>query len=192
MKTLKIYLMGILLLAGDLAMAIEEPDYEVLSETDSYEIRRYAPYIVARVDVEGDAGSAGNEAFRILAGYIFGDNQEDAKMKMTAPVESQRSGSDTDRYTYAFVMESKYTMESLPRPNDPRIRLSEVEPKTVAAVRYSGRWTENNYRRHLAKLRSALSADGVTTRGEPMLARYNSPFTPWFLRRNEILLELDQ
>ena len=110
---------------------------------------------------------------------------------MTAPVASQPAGDDANRYTYAFVMERKYTLESLPRPDDPRIRLSEVEPISMAAVRYTGRWTEKNYRQHLAELRQALAADGVATRGEPLLARYNSPFTPWFLRRNEILLELD-
>ncbi|MBT8067007.1 MAG: heme-binding protein [Gammaproteobacteria bacterium] len=172
-------------------MAIEEPEYEVLSETDIYEIRRYAPYIVAEVDVDGDVDSAGNKAFRILAGYIFGDNDDDTRMKMTAPVASQPAGDNANRHTYAFVMERKYTLESLPRPNDPRIRLSEIEPRTMAAVRYSGRWTEKNYRQHLAELRQALAADGVATRGEPLLARYNSPFTPWFLRRNEVLLELD-
>lgn len=189
MKSFAIFLTTILLLAGDLAMATEEPEYEVLRKSDSYEVRRYAPYIVAEVDVDG---SAGNKAFRILAGYIFGDNQGDEKMKMTAPVESQRIGNEADRYTYRFVMERKYTMESLPKPSDPNIRLKEVEPRTVAAVRYSGRWTEGNYRRHLAKLREALEKDGVATNGEPMLARYDSPFTPWFMRRNEILLEIDE
>lgn len=191
MKITSLWLIMILLFAADPAMAIEEPEYEVLSETDIYEIRRYAPYIVAEVDVDGDAGSAGNKAFRILAGYIFGDNEDDTRMKMTAPVGSQPAGDDANRYTYAFVMERKYTLESLPRPDDPRIRLSEVEPRSMAAVRYTGRWTEKNYRQHLAELRQALAADGVATRGEPLLARYNSPFTPWFLRRNEILLELD-
>ena len=191
MKITSLCLIITLLFAGDLAMAIEEPEYEVLSEADTYEIRRYAPYIVAEVDVDGDADSAGSKAFRILAGYIFGDNEGDTRMKMTAPVASQPAGGDANRHTYAFVMERKYTLESLPRPNDPRIRLSEVEPRTMAAVRYSGRWTEKNYRQHLAELRQALAADGVATRGEPLLARYNSPFTPWFLRRNEVLLELD-
>lgn len=192
MKTLALILSTVLLLAGDLAMAIEEPEYEVLRKSDTYEIRRYEPYIVAEVDVGSDGESGGNSAFRILAGYIFGDNQSDERMSMTAPVASQKAANDTDLYTYAFVMERKYTMESLPLPNDPRIRLTEVEPRTVAAIRYSGRWTEKNYRRHLATLREALSADGVATRGEPMLARYDSPFKPWFLRRNEILLEIDE
>lgn len=192
MKTLASFLTIILLLAGDLAVATEEPEYEVLRKTDAYEIRKYAPYIVAEVDVEGDAGSAGGKAFRILAGYIFGDNQDDERMNMTAPVESQQAASDTDLHTYAFVMESKYTMETLPRPNDSRIRLKRVEPKTVAAVRYSGRWTDKNYRRHLAEFERALSSDGVATQGEPMLARYDSPFTPWFMRRNEIMLEIDE
>ena len=190
MKIIRLCLTISLLFAGGHAMAIEEPEYDVLSKTDTYEIRRYEPYIVAEVDVEGDAGRAGNSAFRILAGYIFGDNQDDVRMKMTAPVESHSAGADTNLTTYAFIMERKYTLASLPRPNDPRIRLLKVEPRTMAAIRYSGRWSEKNYRQHLAQLRQALSADGLKTKGEPLLARYNSPVTPWFLRRNEILLEL--
>jgi hypothetical protein len=188
MKISSILLTTILLLATNLAMALEEPEYEVISATDVYEIRRYEPFIVAEVDVGGDADSAGNRAFRILASYIFGDNREQAKMSMTAPVTSVDS--ESVGYTYAFVMESKYTLETLPAPNDPRIRITRTEPRTMAAHRYSGRWTERNYQRHVEKLRATLAAEGVETRGGPMLARYNSPFTPWFMRRNEILFEI--
>ena len=170
-------------------MALEEPDYKVLESTRDYEIRAYAPYIVAEVDVDAGAKEAGNRAFRVLAGYIFGDNDEQQKMKMTAPVSSE------DRpeggYTYAFVMERKYSMESLPKPADPRIRLVQKPAQVVAAHRYSGRWNEANYEKHNRALREALAEDGIDISGDPMLARYNSPFTPWFLRRNEILIEID-
>ena len=188
-------------------MAIEEPDYEILLTTKYYEIRRYEPYIVAEVDVEGDMGKAGNKAFRILAGYIFGNNQPGEKMAMTAPVESQPKGvgekmamtapvlSDTpqtDRsvYTYAFVMEDKYTLETLPAPVDSRIRIRQKPPRTVAVHRYSGGWSEGKYRKQEATFLEALATDRVKTNGEPMLARYNGPFTPWFMRRNEIQIEV--
>lgn len=187
-------------------MAYEEPGYEVLEKTSSYEVRRYVPYIVAEVDTDGDVREAGNKAFRILAGYIFGDNQGEQKMNMTAPVEARErragtkmamtvpvtaSQNERNGYTYAFVMERKYSLETLPKPNDPRIRLLEVPPRTMAALRYSGRWTDSNDRKHTSELRNELIAQGIEIVGGPVLARYNGPFTPWFLRRNEVLFEVD-
>ncbi len=110
-------------------------------------------------------------------------------MSMTAPVTSEAS--ETGQYTYAFVMERKYDQETLPRPRDPRIRIREQDGRVVAVRRYSGRWTEENYRKNETRLFEALSADGRTPSGEPILARYNSPFTPWFMRRNEVIVELE-
>ena len=187
-------------------MAYEEPEYEVLDRNSGYEIRKYAPYIVAEVDVDGNIREAGKKAFRILAGYIFGDNQGERKMNMTVPVEARERESgtkmamtapvttsinDTDAYTYAFVMERKYSMETLPKPNDPRIRLLQVESRIMAALRYTGRWTESNDQKHTMELLAALDARGIDVAGAPVLARYNAPFTPWFLRRNEVLVEVD-
>lgn len=198
-------LLLIVLLAAQPAMAIEEPAFDVLHATDDYEIRRYAPYIVAEVDVEGELKKAGGDAFRILAGYIFGKNEPGTKMSMTAPVTSQPAGermqmtapvisdapdSGRDSYTFAFVMESRYSMETLPKPTDPRIRLVEKPAQVMAARRYSGRWSDSNFRKNEAALLAALQADAVEMLGEIYLARYNSPFTPWFLRRNEVLVEV--
>lgn len=206
MKRRRTLTLMLLLLTGGIAMAYEEPEYEVLERTSDYEIRRYAPYIVAEVDTDGNVREAGNKAFRILAGYIFGDNQGEEKMNMTAPVEARerRAGTkmemtapvtaspdDGDGYVYAFVMERKYSLETLPKPNDPRIRILQVEPRTMAVLRYSGRWTDSNDRKHTAELRDRLEADGIEIVGEPVLARYNAPFTPWFLRRNEVLFQVD-
>jgi len=170
------------------AMAIEEPAYEVLLETKYYEVRRYAPYIVAEVDVDDDFERAGNSAFRVLAGYIFGDNEPQQKMNMTAPVESGKNGGP---FTYSFVMERKYTMETLPKPTDPDIRLVERPERIMAAHRYSGTWSEERYREHEKMLLDALATDRVETKGTPVFARYNGPFTPWFLRRNEVLIEIE-
>jgi hypothetical protein len=172
-------------------MAIEEPEFEVLRFTDDYEIRRYAPFIVAEVDVDGNMSDAGNRAFRILADYIFGNNQPGEKMQMTAPVVSNAPREGSNTFTYAFVMESRYSMETLPAPVDPRIRIVQKPPQVVAARSYSGRWTEENYLQNELSLLSALALDGLEMRSEPFLARYDSPFKPWFLRRNEVLIELD-
>ena len=182
-----ILLLLAILLASN-AMALEEPEFDVIAATDDYEIRRYLPYLVAEVDVAGD--SADNRAFRMLAGYIFGDNAGREKMQMTAPVES-RENKEAAALTYAFVMEGKYTLATLPAPNDERIRLLERPARIVAARRFSGRWSESNVTKHQAALLRKLEEDGIRPRGDAELARYNSPFTPWFLRRNEIIVPID-
>jgi hypothetical protein len=189
--------------SGGNALALEKPQYSVVSERGVYEIRHYEPYIVAEVDVIATSGrAAGNKAFSILAGYIFGDNVAQSKMAMTAPVESTRgermkmtapveSTASGDTYTYAFVMEKKYTLETLPEPNNPDIRLRVVPARYVAALRYSGSWSDANYQRHQDELEEALKADAVVTTGPFTSARYNSPFALPMFRRNEVLVEID-
>jgi hypothetical protein len=189
---------------GSPAMAIEEPAYDVLLETKHYEVRRYASYIVAEVDVDDDFKRAGNSAFRVLAGYIFGDNEPQQKMQMTAPVESRegvrmnmtapvtsQSRDGDGVFTYSFVMERKYTMDTLPKPTNRDIRLVERPERIMAVHRYSGTWSEKRYEEHEKILLDALATDRVKTRAAPVFARYNAPFTPWFLRRNEIMVEIE-
>ena len=163
-------------------MAIEEPEYEILLTSGEVEVRAYKPYIVATVSVSGAA--ADRQAFRILANYIFGGNKTSQKMAMTAPVESR--GGD-----YAFVMESRFSMDELPEPNDERIQLRAKPPRVVGVRRFSGRWSDRNIRNNEAQLLADLAALGIEVTGSPELARYNSPFTPWFLRRNEIIVPVD-
>jgi hypothetical protein len=195
-----------LLLIQSNAMAIEEPNYEVVETYKEFELRRYEPYLLAEVDVSGGINSAGNRAFRILAGYIFGDNAAATKMAMTAPVESSsmRRGEkmamtapvtstkkDGDEMTtVAFVMEQKYSIDTLPTPNDERIRIREVPERTVAVRRYSGRWTDAKYQRNLGLLVEALSNSSLEVVGEAILARYNSPFSLPMMRRNEVMFEI--
>lgn len=185
------------------SQAVEEPTYEVLRSFGDVELRQYAPYVVAEVvidDAEGDAGSA---AFPILAGYIFGKNKGEKKFDMTAPVTQTAAPVQMDMtapVTQAdapgggkliqFVLPRGVTLESAPEPLDPRVQLREVPATQWAAIRYSGTWSQANYDEHLALLKAALEKEGVATQGEPVLARYNAPFTPWFLRRNEIWLAL--
>lgn len=182
--------------------AVEEPDYEVIGRFDGVELRRYAPYVVAEVVLDTPAADAGNQAFPILAGYIFGKNKgekrfkmtasvtqtvEPARLEMTAPVTQARVAGGT---RVQFVLPKGVTLAAAPDPIDPRVQLRQVPVTTWAVIRYSGAWTEANYLEHLSKLKTALEAAGVPTQGEPVLARYNSPFTPWFMRRNEIWLAL--
>jgi hypothetical protein len=185
-------------------MAIEEPEYEVLATYDGYEVRRYAPYLVAEVDVVGD--DSDGRAFRILAGFIFGDNQQSEKMQMTAPVETRKQSEgqkmsmtapviteprEDSVATYAFVMERKYTLDTLPRPNDERIRLLERPERIIAVRRYSGGWSEARYVENKNALLDALARDNVRASGAAELARYDSPFKLWFMRRNEIWVPID-
>ena len=185
--------------------ALEEPKYSVLKEYENFEIRNYASYLVAEVDIEGSYNKSGNEAFRILAGYIFGDNQSSTKMNMTAPVESEAiqtsermnmtapvfSNKNINGYTYRFVMESKYTQETLPVPNNSKIRITEIKDRVMAVISFSGRWSQKNFEKHEQILVNDLKNEGIGVASEAIYARYNAPFTPWFLRRNEIMFEIE-
>jgi hypothetical protein len=183
--------------------AIEEPDYEVIRKLgDAIELRQYAPHVVAEVVLQASADEAGNLAFPILAGYIFGKNKGEKKFAMTAPVTQSAVPVKmpmTAPVTQAavpggmrvqFVLPKGVTLESAPEPLDPRVQLRLVPASPWAAIRYSGTWSQANYEQHLALLKAALDKAGVATQGEPVLARYNAPFTPWFMRRNEIWLAL--
>jgi len=182
--------------------AIEEPDYELLRTIDQVELRRYAPYVVAEVVLDTSAEDAGNQAFPILAGYIFGKNKGEKKFAMTAPVTQTATPVRMDMTApvtqsavaggmrVQFVLPKGVTLATAPEPIDPRVQLRQEPGGTWAVIRYSGTWSQSNYLEHLAKLKATLEAAGLATQGEPVLARYNPPFTPWFMRRNEIWLAL--
>ena len=180
--------LALLLTATEKALALEEPAYTVLEQSDDWELRRYEPYIVAETQVEGDLRQSGNRAFRILAGYIFGDNEPQQKMAMTAPVISEAEGDHVS--VYQFVMESAYDLDTLPLPNDSRVELREIPQRLMAALKFSGTWKESRIDDLTQNFLELLEREGYEVRGDPMLARYNPPLTPWFLRRNEILVEV--
>ncbi len=170
-------------------MAYEEPRFQKLAERDDYEVRRYAPYLVAETTVPGNFDASGNQAFRRLAGYIFGKNDSETKMQMTIPVT--REATNAESYTYAFVMESKYDRDALPIPKDNRVTIREMPERTMAVLEYNGRTNFRNYQAALEKLTIALERDGITILSTPQSAVYNGPFTlPW-MRRNEVLIEVD-
>ena len=184
------------------SQAIEEPDYRVVRTIGQVELRQYAPYVVAEVVLDSSADEAGNLAFPILAGYIFGKNKGEKKFAMTAPVTQSAVPTRmemTAPVTQAavaggmrvqFVLPKGVSLATAPEPLDPRVQLREVPAASWAVIRYSGTWSQANYLEHLEALRTALAAQNVATQGEPVLARYNAPFTPWFLRRNEVWLAL--
>jgi hypothetical protein len=190
-------------LNAGVAMAIEEPEFQIQSKTDQYEIRQYPEILVAETQVKAGFEDAGSVAFRILADYIFGKNKTKIKIDMTSPVTQQQESEkiamtapvlqakQAGGYTIQFTMPKKYTtLESLPDPIDSRVTLKKIPSRTLAVYTYSGSWSEERFQEKLQEFRSALDQNQIQTTGEPVLSRYNSPFMIWFLRRNEIWLEL--
>ena len=183
--------------------AIEEPTYSVVQKTEQFEVRQYAPYLVAEVVVPGPANEAGSQGFKLLGGYIFGKNKGERKLEMTAPVTQQAAppiklemtapvtqAATPGGFLVQFVMPQGYTLATLPEPLDTSVKLREVPGGRVAVIRFSGTWSQSTYEEQLQKLRSALATAGMATQGEPVSSRYNSPFSLPFLRRNEIWLSL--
>lgn len=191
---------------------IETPEYSVIEKSDGYEVREYAPHILAQVTVNGEFENSLNAGFRKVADYIFGNNtakkSEGAggaeKIAMTAPVIEQKAVSEKVAMTapvieqeksvseriVAFVMPKSYTLETLPAPNNPEIKLIEIPKKRYAALKFSGWVDEKKAVAKKRELAGALERNKLETVGEPMLAQYNPPWTPPFMRKNEILIEL--
>ena len=187
------------------AYAIEQPKFTVLQTTDVFEVRKYEPYVVAELVVAGPATDAGNNAFPILAGYIFGKNKGERKFDMTAPVTQTAVSAPVklemtapvtqtpaaEGFLVQFMMPGAYTLATLPEPLDARIKLREIPEQTVAVIKYSGTWSQSNYDEHLGMLKKALAQANIATQGEPVYSRYNAPFTPWFMRTNEIWFKVN-
>jgi SOUL heme-binding protein len=186
-------------------MAYEEPKYDVIEKSDVFELRAYKPFIVAEAFVDGSLDEASNKGFRLIADYIFGNNKSQAgasekismtipvtmepkseKISMTAPVSMQESSGKWRMY---FVMPSKYTLETLPAPNNAEVKLREVPAKKFAVVRFSGFAGEEKTAKKTEELLTWLEGKQIKPSGVPELARYNSPWTLPFLRRNEVMVE---
>lgn len=197
-----IFAAAVIIIGAADVMATEEAKYSVVKKDSRFEIRDYAPHILAETVVEGDMEEAGSIAFRRLFRYISGDNKSQEKVAMTAPVSQEPRGEKIEmtapvgqqgtqgQWTVSFMMPASYNLATLPQPDDPKISLRPVPPRRMAAVRYSGFWSEKKYLRYREKLESWIQEEGLTIVGDPVWARYNPPFTPWFLRRNEILIPI--
>jgi hypothetical protein len=185
---------------------LEKPAYRVVDERGDIEYRQYEPYLVSETVIEQarDYKTAGTEGFRRLFRYISGDNAGQAKISMTVPVAQTESSQKiamtapvqqteaAEDWRVAFMLPSEYTLESAPQPTDNRVKIRAVPGRLVAVLRYSGRWTERNYMEKRAALREALKKESVTPVGEVQSAQYTPPSTPAFLRRNEVLVEIDR
>ena len=166
----------------------EEQKYAVERKFPKFEIRRYEACVFADVSVAADFQSAGSIAFRSLIGYISGSNEPNKKIAMTSPVMQQNAGQDN---IISFVMPAGMTLNALPIPSSSKVSLREVPEQLVAVSRFSGRWTHTIYIRHVAELESSIAKSGFTSNGSPRFARFDPPWTPWFMRRNEIQIPIE-
>ena len=187
-------LFGFQIAAGP-AMSYEEPKYTVVSETDTYEVRRYKNRTVAEVTSESD-----NSGFRILFDYISGANLGSRKLEMTVPVTQSEKIAMTIPVTQSntngkmimrFFLPDQYSAKNAPKPTDRRVRIIDLPEQYFGVISYSGFASDSNFEKHHEELRMVLLNDGLVITGPPVKATYNSPFTPPFLRRNEAMYPLE-
>ncbi len=196
---------------GGSALASEEVSYKVIKKYRDFELRKYDSYLVAETEVKTDFDSAANKAFGLLVGYIGGENVKKEEISMTSPVNQQSSGKEGEKiamtspvtqipgsesdgeksYIVSFVMPAKYNIKNIPDPVDPRVKIREVPSKLMAARTYSGTWSRTNYLENEKALLDALEEAGLKTVGLPIYARYDPPWTLWFNRRNEVIIEVE-
>ena len=192
---------------------LEEPAFEVVTKVDDFELRSYQPMVVAEVLVQGDVTTAGKEGSRLIKDYIFreGANKpaeaaqaEREKISMTLPVTMEKAPPKISMtvpvtmepsagagYRLHFVMPSKYTLQTLPKPLDPRVTLREIPAQKVAAVRFSKFSTEDTIAAQTERLQNWMAQQGLKAAGKPQFARYDPPFVPPLLRRSEILIPVE-
>ena len=200
-----------------IAMAIEEPRYEVLVSDGPFEIRRYAPMLVAETFVDGDMDAASNKGFRLIADFIFGNNQlpgsdqkskiamtapvtvepQSSKIAMTAPVTIEPQSADTSlesaqRWRIHFVMPSSYTLENIPKPKNDAVRLREIPAKYFAVHKYSWLNTQQRVEQKTQEILQWAKQRSLQVLGAPQLARYDPPWTLPMLKRNEIMVEVSK
>ncbi|MEE4144958.1 MAG: heme-binding protein [Halieaceae bacterium] len=195
-------IIAVFMVAGN-SMAVEEAKYSVIIKDDEYELRKYEPHILAETIVDTSFEDAGNEAFNRLFKYISGNNKRKQEVAMTAPVGQALSSQEVQmtspvsqerqdgKWAVSFMMPGSFTLETTPEPMDSSVKIRRVPARYVAAISYSGFWSEKNYSLNLEKLWSWIQERAYRPVGEPVWARYNPPFMPWFLRRNEILVPVE-
>ena len=202
-------LSGLLLISGE-TMAIEEASYTVLSQVEDFELRRYDEQLVAQTWVSGDQDTASRQGFKILADYIFGNNTapsgESSKISMTAPVTMQSDNlngqasqkiamtapvsmqQNNGKWRVQFTMPSQYTMQTLPKPNNPDVKIVQVPAQTYGVIKFSGLAGSKKVAKKTEMLKSWMQTQKLVITGTPELARYNPPWTLPFMRRNEVMM----
>jgi len=190
-------------LFGSSAMAVEEAAFKIVLTDGKFEVRDYPALVVAEVTVSGAQKEASNRGFRLLAGYIFGGNKGRKSIAMTSPVAQQPANEkiamtapvtqtqDAGNWTVRFTMPSSYTLETLPEPNDPKVRLRRLPPQRFAVLRFAGLARQGDVTEKSQELVAAIKTRKLRAVGNVTLAQYNPPWTPWFMRRNEVMIPVE-
>ncbi len=218
-ELMRLALLVLLMQVPLVSFALEEPPFEVVKKEDEFELRQYRGFIVAETFVQGNLDEASNAGFRAIAGYIFGGNTKangSEKIAMTAPVTieavSEKPGENSEKNTgekismtapvtveakpdgwfrVHFVMPQQYNLQSLPKPTNPKVLLREVAGQRMATIRFSGFSTDEKVKTKTAELMQWVVKQGLTVKGKPQFARYDPPIMPPFLRRSEMLIEVE-
>ena len=187
-------------------MATEEPDFSLVYKENNFEIREYAPKIIAQVKIIGNFDEASSEGFRALADFIFGNNtidNESEKISMTAPVITEPTSEKipmttpilaeekNNQWLISFVMPKKYTLKTLPRPKNPEVMLTTLPKEKFAVIVFSGLVRESSYDEKVKLLHNFIEKNKLKTSGSVQIARYNPPWTLPFFRRNELMIKLN-
>lgn len=202
LSVVSILVLAVVMLGPLMSNNVEKPIYQVIRSEKNVEIRQYAPMIIAEVEVQGNREEAVGGGFRMLADYIFGNNTVQQDIAMTAPVQQQNSEkismtapvqqqSQNGAWKISFVMPSQYRMDSLPKPNNEAVTLKEVPGEIYAVIQFSGLNSDKNIAQHEKLLMQYIEANQFTASGSPKYAFYNPPWTLPFMRRNEIMLEVE-
>ena len=198
---------GLLIVAlfGSTAMAVETPPYNEVLREGHFELRDYPALLVAEVTVQGEQKEAASKGFRLLAAYIFGANKKRDRIAMTAPV-AQQAGSEKiamtapvaqtqparDTWVIRFTMPRRWTLKTLPVPDDPGVKLRVTKPARFAVLRFSGLARPDDVKAKTSQLMALLKSHDLHALGTVSLAQYNPPWTLWFMRRNEVMVEVER
>ncbi len=204
MRILGILFITLLTITGCSALAVEEVKHTVIQKDDNIEIRHYDETVKAEVTVEGTRREAPNKAFRTLFNYISGDNVAQQDISMTSPVSqelesqkiamttpvSQEQADEEGTWTIAFYMPNDMDYDTTPTPKNDAINIKRIPEQKKIVIRFSGRSTDENIAKHEAELKQYIADNQIQVTGAPMYAFYNPPWTPWFMRRNEIMFTM--
>ena len=189
-------------LIGPIMSRVEQSKYDVVKSFGDIEIRHYVPMIIAEVSISGTREQSINEGFRLIADYIFGNNLPAKKIAMTAPVLQQTSQkiamtapvmqqSTGDLWSIRFVMPANYTLETLPKPNNQKVLIHQLPAKQFIAIRFSGSAGNKDLEDYTEKLNGFIKSNNIVARSSPTYAFFNPPWTLPFLRRNEVMIEIE-
>ncbi len=206
MKTTLLLILIVLIIwsiYGYFGSRVEQAEYTVLKKEKEYEIRNYPSHIVAQTTLTGSYNQSMSKGFSIVAGYIFGANTKKQTIAMTSPVVMQEGASEkiamtapvivdseSETRTISFGMPKSYTLDTLPTPSDPRVKIVEIPNKKVAVLRFSGYRTNVRIQAKEKRLLELLSKDTIDVLSKPSYAGYNAPGTPPWMTRNEVLVEV--